>query len=79
MRKRLEGKVVSDKQQKTRIVEVERIAQHPLYKKYIRRRTRLACHDPKEITKLGDKVIIETTRPLSRTKHWRIVKLAEKR
>lgn len=77
MRKRLEGKVVSDKQQKTRIVEVERIVQHPLYKKYIRRTTRLACHDPKEATKMGDKVIIEATRPISRTKHWRIVRVVK--
>lgn len=79
MRKRLEGKVVSDKQQKTRVVEVERIVQHPLYKKYIRRTTRLQCHDPLEKTKVGDKVIIEETRPLSRTKHWRIVKTIEKK
>ncbi len=77
MRKRLEGKVISDKQQKTRVVIVERIVQHKLYKKYIRRHTRLACHDPREITKLGDKVIIEATRPLSRTKHWRIVKVVK--
>ncbi len=77
MRKRLEGKVVSDKQQKTRIVETERNVQHRLYKKYIRRHTRLACHDPNEIAKLGDKVIIEATRPLSRTKHWRIVKVVK--
>ncbi|MBI4722071.1 MAG: 30S ribosomal protein S17 [Candidatus Stahlbacteria bacterium] len=74
MRKRLEGKVVSDKQQKTRIVVVERLVQHPLYKKYLKRQTRLQCHDPKEQFKVGDKVVIEETRPLSRTKHWRIVK-----
>ena len=77
MRKKLEGKVISDKQQKTRVVIVERIVQHKLYKKYIRRHTRLACHDPLEITKLGDRVIIEATRPLSRTKHWRIVKVVK--
>ena len=75
MKKRLEGKVISDKQQKTRIIDVERIVQHKLYKKYIRRHTHLPCHDPLDVAKLGDKVIIEETRPLSRTKHWRIVKV----
>jgi small subunit ribosomal protein S17 len=79
MRRRLKGKVVGDKQQKTRVVEIDRIVKHKLYKKYIHRRTRLQCHDAKELSKVGDEVIIEETRPLSRTKHWRIVKIVEKK
>jgi small subunit ribosomal protein S17 len=79
MRKRLEGKVVSDKQQKTRVVEIERLVKHPLYRKYIRRTTRLQCHDALEKAKVGDHVLIEETRPLSRTKHWRIIKVVKKR
>ncbi|MDI6839340.1 MAG: 30S ribosomal protein S17 [bacterium] len=78
MRKRLEGKVVSDKQNKTIIVEVERMVLHPLYKKYIRRHTRVACHDSQNTAKVGDKVVIEATRPISKTKHWRLVKIAGK-
>jgi small subunit ribosomal protein S17 len=78
MRKRLEGKVVSDKEQKTRVVEVYRTVQHRLYKKYMRRSSRLNCHDAKDMAKLGDNVIIEETRPISRTKHWRIVRIVEK-
>ncbi|MDD5529591.1 MAG: 30S ribosomal protein S17 [bacterium] len=74
MRKRLEGIVVSDKQQKTRIVEVERCFPHPKYKKYIRQHQRFACHSEENL-KNGTRVLIEATRPLSKTKNWRIVKV----
>lgn len=75
MKKRLKAIVVSDKPDKTVIVKVERLVLHPLYKKYIKRHTRLACHDSKNIAKVGSKVIIEATRPMSKTKHWRIVEV----
>ncbi|MCK4352892.1 30S ribosomal protein S17 [candidate division WOR-3 bacterium] len=77
MKKRLKGKVVSNKADKTIVVEVERRVLHPLYKKYIKRCTRYACHDFQNKAKKGDKVIIELTRPLSKTKHWRLVKIVE--
>ena len=75
MRKRLKGKVISNKMRKTVIVSIERKVLHPLYKKIIRKRTKLACHDEHERAKPGDEVIIEETRPISKTKHFRIVKI----
>lgn len=75
MRKRFTGVVVSDKMQKTVIVKIERLVKHPKYKKYIRKYTKLACHNEGDKAKLGDKVLIEETRPLSKTKHFRVVKI----
>jgi small subunit ribosomal protein S17 len=75
-RRRLVGTVVSDKMQKTVIVEVERMKMHPLYKKAFRVSRRFAVHDPTNAYKVGDRVIIEETRPLSRTKRWRVVRKA---
>jgi small subunit ribosomal protein S17 len=73
--KRLKGKVVSDKMNKTVMVSIERRVFHPLYKKIIREKTKLACHDEHGKAKLGDEVLIEETRPMSKTKHFRIVKI----
>lgn len=78
MRKQLIGKVISDKMQKTRVVVVETLRQHPKYKKYYRHRTKCYVHDEKEISKIGDKILIEETRPLSKLKRWRLVKVLEK-
>lgn len=78
MRKQLVGKVVSDKMQKTRVVIVETLRQHPKYKKYYHHRTKCYVHDEKEISKVGDKILIEETRPLSKLKRWRLVKVLEK-
>ena len=75
MKKRFEGRVVSDKMQKTVVVQIERRVMHPLYKKYITKRKKLACHDPKEIAHEGDWVLIEECRPISKTKHFRVVKI----
>jgi len=74
MRKRLIGRVVSDKMDKTRVVLIERKVRYPIYKKIVKRFTRLSCHDEEGKTKEGDKVLIEETRPISKTKHFRIVK-----
>ena len=74
-KKRFQGIVVSDKMQKTRVVEVVRLVQHPLYKKYIKVKRRFKAHDEENKTKVGDKVLIEETRPLSKEKHFRIVKI----
>ncbi len=70
-----EGVVLSNKMQKTIIVEVTRLAEHPQFKKIIRRRVRYAAHDEKNEAKIGDKVRIAETRPLSKTKRWRLVKV----
>jgi|UniRef100_A0A7C4Y609 small subunit ribosomal protein S17 len=77
MKKTRIGKVVSDKCDKTIVVEVERIVKHPLYKKYIRRRKKFMAHDEKNEAKVGDIVEIVETRPLSKRKRWflkRIIK-----
>lgn len=72
------GTVVSDKMDKTVIVLVERLVKHPLYHKYIRRRARFAAHDDNNACRVGDKVLLTGTRPLSRTKRWRVSKVVEK-
>ena len=66
------GRVVSDKMNKTVTVLVERRVKHPLYKKYIRRSTRIHAHDETDDCKVGDAVSIVQCRPLSRTKAWRV-------
>ena len=66
------GIVVSDKMDKSIIVEVTRTVQHPLYKKFIRKRTRFMAHDEENTCRQGDKVRIIETRPMSRRKRWRV-------
>ena len=70
-----EGVVISDKMQKTIVVEVTRLMQHPRFKKVIRRKVKYAVHDEKNEAKMGNKVQIAQTRPLSKTKRWRLVKV----
>jgi small subunit ribosomal protein S17 len=72
LRKTRVGIVVSDKMDKSVIVEVTRTVQHPLYNKYVRRRTRFMAHDEENACRNGDKVRIVETRPLSRRKRWRV-------
>ena len=78
MKRQLVGSVVSDKMDKTVIVLVERLVKHPLYHKFIKRRARFAAHDETNGCKIGDKVLITGSRPLSRTKRWRVSKIVEK-
>ena len=70
-----EGVVVSDKMHKTIVVEVTRLVPHPLYKKVIRKKVKYAAHDENNEAKAGNKVQIMQTRPLSKTKRWRLVKV----
>jgi small subunit ribosomal protein S17 len=72
------GIVVSDKMDKTVTVLVERLVKHRLYQKYIRRRTKFAAHDEGNACQIGDKVMITESRPLSRSKKWRVSKIVEK-
>lgn len=72
------GVVSSDKMNKTRSVTVTRLVQHPLYKKYMRRRTTYKAHDESNTSRMGDKVVIAQTRPLSKTKTWRLVEVLER-
>ncbi len=72
------GKVISDKMAKTVIVAVDTPRHHPLYKKTVRRVVKYYAHDEKEISKLGDTVRIQETRPLSAMKRWRVVEVLTK-
>lgn len=77
-RKTRRGYVVSDKMNKTIVVEVEDRVMHPLYKKVIRRTTKVKAHDETNSAGIGDLVVINETRPLSATKNWRLVEIVEK-
>ncbi len=78
LRKTRVGIVVSNKMEKTITVAIERKVQHPIYKKYFKKTTKLQAHDEKNECTLGDKVRIMETRPLSKFKRWRLVEIVEK-
>ncbi len=75
VRKTREGVVVSDKMTKTRVVVIERVYRHPRYERVITRSKRLKAHDEQNASKVGDRVLIEETRPLSKEKRWRILQV----
>ncbi|HHT83949.1 MAG: 30S ribosomal protein S17 [Christensenellales bacterium] len=78
LRKTRLGTVVSDKMDKTIVVEVVRKVKHPLYKKYIKTTKKFKAHDEENICRVGDFVEIQETRPLSKDKCWRLVRIIEK-
>jgi small subunit ribosomal protein S17 len=67
--------VVSDKMTKTRVVVIERVFRHPRYQRVITRSKRLKAHDEQNASKVGDRVLVEETRPLSKEKRWRILQV----
>ena len=77
-RKTRQGYVVSDKMDKTVVVEVEDRVKHPLYGKVLRRSSKINVHDEANAAGVGDRVLIMETRPLSATKRWRVVEILEK-
>ena len=77
-RKVKRGIVVSDKMDKTIVVETEDRATHPLYGKVVRKNIKFKAHDEKNVAGVGDLVLIMETRPISSTKHWRLVEIIEK-
>jgi small subunit ribosomal protein S17 len=77
-RRRLLGRVKSDKMDKTVVVEVVRFKRDPVYKKYVRTRTRYKAHDEKNEYKTGDRVEIVEHRPLSREKRWKVSRLIDR-
>lgn len=77
-RKVLTGKVVSDKMDKTVVVAVETRVRHPLYERIIRRTKKFKAHDEQNACRIGDKVKIMETRPLSKEKRWRVTEILEK-
>lgn len=72
------GTVVSNNMDKTVVVSVERLVKHRYYHKYIRRRAKFAAHDQGNACQIGDKVMLTESRPLSRTKRWRVSKIVKK-
>ncbi len=77
-RKTREGYVVSDKMEKTIVVELEDRVKHPRYAKVIRRTSKVKAHDEQGVAGVGDRVLLAETRPLSATKRWRLVQILEK-
>lgn len=77
-RKVREGVVVSDKMHKTVVVLVERLVQHPKYKKRVRKRARVKAHDPRNECRIGDRVLIRETRPVSSQKRWAVSRIVER-
>lgn len=77
-RKSLVGRVIGDKMDKTVVVVVESLRPHPLYRKVIRRRTKVKAHDGENACREGDVVAIEESHPLSKTKHWRVARVVSK-
>lgn len=78
LRKTRMGQVISDKMDKTVVVAVERLVRHPLYGRILKRTTKLKAHDQENECRIGDKVKLMETRPLSRDKRWRVVSIIEK-
>ncbi len=77
-RKKQIGKVTSDKTDKTITVEYQRMVRHAMYDKFLRQRTRLYAHDEKNEARIGDTVEVMATRPLSKSKRWRLVRVISK-
>ena len=78
MRRQVVGTVISNKSDKTVTVLVERLVKHRMYHKYVRRRAKFAAHDKDNACQIGDKVLITESRPLSKTKRWRVSEIVEK-
>ena len=78
LRKTRVGRVVSDKTDKTVVVAIVDNVKHPLYKKIVKRTVRLKAHDENNACKVGDRVEVMETRPLSKDKRWRVVEIIEK-
>jgi small subunit ribosomal protein S17 len=72
------GKVISDKMDKTIVVAIERLVQHPLYKKSIKKTVKFKAHDENNESHIGDIVEVMETRPLSKDKRWRVTKIIER-
>lgn len=78
VKKTLTGTIVSAKAEKTRVIVVESLIKHPIYGKYIKTRKKMMVHDADNKSKVGDKVFVAETRPISKGKRWTIVEVAGK-
>lgn len=72
------GLVISNKMDKSAVVQTDQLIKHNLYGKYLRRRVKYMAHDPENICSIGDRVLIEECRPLSKQKRWRVREIIEK-
>lgn len=79
MRKEVVGEVIRNTMQKTVVVAVTEVLQHPQYGKVIRRTSRYKAHDEKQVCRIGDRVRLVETRPLSKEKRWRVTEIVERR
>ncbi len=77
-KRQMTGTVVSNKADKTVTVLVERLVKHKMYHKFMRRHTKFAAHDDRNDCRIGDRVMITESRPLSKSKRWRVIKIVEK-
>jgi len=77
-RKVFVGIVESDKMDKTIVVRIERLVKHKVYRKYIKRATKLTAHDPENTCGIGDKVKVMSTKPISKRKRWRLIEVMQK-
>ena len=78
MNRQVVGTVVSDKMDKTVIVVTDRLVKHQTYKKYVKRRTKFVAHDESNRCNIGDKVLISESRPISKSKRWRVSDIVKK-
>ncbi len=78
IKRQMTGTVVSNKADKTATVLVERLVKHKMYHKIMKRRSKFAAHDDRNDCQIGDKVLISESRPLSKSKRWRVIKIVEK-
>ncbi|MCX7857382.1 MAG: 30S ribosomal protein S17 [Deltaproteobacteria bacterium] len=78
-KKKMVGTVISNKMQKTVVVEVEKLLKHPKYKKYLKRKKRYKAHDEKNECQIGDKVLIVESRPISKEKRWIVKQIIERK
>jgi small subunit ribosomal protein S17 len=77
-KRKLVGVVVSNKMEKSIVVQVDRLVKHPLYKKYLKRTSKFYAHDQKNDCQIGDTVMIMECRPLSKLKRWRLIEILKK-
>ena len=77
LKKKFTGTVVSDKMDKTRVIIVESVKKHPIYGKFLSRRKKFMVNDAENKAKIGDKVVVQETRPISKKKRWDIIEIVE--
>ncbi len=78
MKRQIVGTVVSNGMNKTVIIVTDRLVKHQIYKKYVKKRTKFAAHDESNRCNVGDKVLISESRPISKTKRWRVSDIVKK-